>query len=99
MYNFVQLSKATLPSVTITFKFFKLSNSFIKFDVTKPFESKMLPSADRINRKEVYEHLWGTMDLGVVSLSQGFTKLKLKALKIPKSEVIELKEVHLIRKR
>ena len=76
-----------------------MSNSFIKFDVTKPFESKMLPSADRINRKEVYEHLWGTMDLGVVSLSQGFTQLKLKALKIPKSEVIELKEVHLIRKR
>ena len=77
----------------------EVSDSFIKFDVTKPFESKMLPSADRINRKEVYEHLWGTMDLGVVSLSKGFTQLKLRALKIPNGEAIDIKEVHLIRKR
>ena len=51
------------------------------------------------DRKEVYEHLWGTMDLGVVSLSKGFTQLKLRALKIPNGEAIDIKEVHLIRKR
>ena len=77
----------------------EVSNSSVKFNVMKPFESKMMPSADRINRKEVYEQLWGTMDLGVVKLNKGFTKLKLRALEIPGGEAIELKEVHLIRKR
>jgi len=77
----------------------EVSNSFIKFNVTKPFKSEMLPSADRINRKEVYERVWGTMNLGVVTLHKGLTKLKLRALEIPGREAIELKEVHLIRKR
>ena len=68
----------------------EVSNSFIKVNVTEPFESKMLPSADRINRKEVYEQIWGTMDMGGVTLNKVFTKLKLRALEIPAGEGIAL---------
>ena len=59
----------------------------------------MLPSADRIHRKEVYEREWGTIIVGDVRLKKGLTQLKVRALEIPGSEALELKAVHLIRKR
>ena len=59
----------------------------------------MLPSADRIHRKEVYERGWDTIIVGDVRLKKGLTQLKVRALEIPGSEALELKAVHLIRKR
>ena len=59
----------------------------------------MLPSADHIHRKEVYEREWGTIIVGDVRLKKGLTQLKVRALEIPGKEALELKAVHLIRKR
>ena len=67
--------------------------------ITKSFSGPMLPSADRIHRKEVYEREWGTIIVGDVRLKKGLTQLKVRALEIPGSEALELKAVHLIRKR
>ena len=59
----------------------------------------MLPSSDRIHRKEVYEREWGMIIVGDIRLKKGLTQLKVRALEIPGSEALELKAVHLIRKR
>ena len=67
--------------------------------VDNPHESLLLPSADRIHRKEVYERTWGTIDAGTVHLAKGRTQLRIRALEIPGNEALELKAVHLIRKR
>jgi len=67
--------------------------------ITKSFSGPMLPSADRIHRKEVYEREWGTIIVGDVRLKKGLTQLKVRALEIPGNEALELKAVHLIRKR
>jgi len=67
--------------------------------ITKSFSGPMLPSADHIHRKEVYEREWGTIIVGDVRLKKGLTQLKVRALEIAGSEALELKAVHLIRKR
>ena len=67
--------------------------------IANSFSGPMLPSADRIHRKEVYEREWGTIIVGDVRLKKGLTQLKVRALEILGSEALELKAVHLIRKR
>lgn len=67
--------------------------------VDKAHSGPMLPSADRIHRKEVYERSWGTIHAGTVQLEKGSAQLKVRTLKISGNEAIELKAVHLTRKR
>ena len=67
--------------------------------VKKEHSGPMLPSADRIHRKEVYERDWGMIHAGTVQLKEGLTQLRVRALSIPGSEAMELKAVHLTRKR
>ena len=77
----------------------EVGGNSLSVTVDKPHESVMLPSADRIHRKEVYEKTWSTINAGTVLLEKGRTQLRIRALEIPGNEALELKAVHLIRKR
>ena len=77
----------------------EVGGNSLSVTVDKPHESVMLPSADRIHRKEVYEKTWSTINAGTVLLEKGRTQLRIRALEIPGIEALELKAVHLIRKR
>ncbi len=58
----------------------------------------MLPSPDRVARKEAFEMKWHYLDVGSFTLSEGPTSIQLKAKTRPGTEVMELKAVWLEKK-
>jgi len=63
--------------------------------ITKAHDPEPLPSPDRVNRGEVYEKVWGELDIGRVQLNTGETELSVKAIKIAGSQAMDLKAVQM----
>jgi arylsulfatase A len=65
--------------------------------VAKAHDPACLPSPDRVKRKEVYEKTWATLELGVLDLPAGPTRLTVSAATIPGRQAMELKAARLTR--
>ena len=65
--------------------------------VAKAHDPAHLPSPDRVKRKEVYEKVWATLELGILDLPAGRAKLTVAATTIPNSQAMELKAARLTR--
>jgi arylsulfatase A len=71
----------------------RIGDQFLKFGIDQAAEGQYLPSPDRIERGEVYERIWGILELGKLSLKPGLYELSLRALKIPGENAVELKGI------
>jgi len=56
-----------------------------------------ISSPDRVPRKEVYEKVWASLNLGVLSLPKGSTELRIRALSMAGESVMDLKAIQLRR--
>ncbi len=56
-----------------------------------------LPSPDRVERGEVYEKVWAPLVVGTLSLRQGRTELRVRAVSVAGDAVMDLKAVRLRR--
>jgi len=65
--------------------------------VTKAHDPEHLPSPDRVKRKEVYEKTWAALEVGVLDLPAGRTRLTVAASAIPGRQAMELKAARLTR--
>ena len=65
--------------------------------IAKAHDPEPIPSPDRVPRGEVYEKVWAPLTLGTVDLPKGKTRLVVRALSKPGSEVVDLKAVQLRR--
>ncbi len=75
----------------------EIGGASIEGTVQKAHDPAPIPSPDRVPRKEVYEKVWATLNLGTVTLQKGKTQLRVKALSKPGQMVIDLKAVHVRR--
>lgn len=71
----------------------RIGDQFSTFRIGQAAEGKYLPSPDRIERGEVYERAWGTLEVGKLSLKPGLYQLSLRALKITGENAVELKGI------
>lgn len=68
----------------------------IPFTLSAAFEGEIIPSPDRITRKEAPEKTWNRAPLGTIELEKGKTALTLFAKQIPFEEVGDLYSLRLI---
>lgn len=69
----------------------------IKGVILEAFNPPMIPSPDRVKRKEVYEKEWKSLTLGKIMLPKGKNRIVLTAPKIAHSEVAEIKSIVLVK--
>lgn len=74
----------------------KHGSTEIPFTITSAFEGEIIPSPDRISRKEAPEMTWGRMEIGKVELEKGKTSLALFAKEIPSGSVGDFYSLRLI---
>jgi arylsulfatase A len=72
------------------------SGEEITFEITEAFEGKLIPSPDRIPRKEAPEKTWQQVPIGKIDLKLGKTRLDLFAKNISPSGVGDLYSLRLI---
>ena len=61
--------------------------------VEQPWSPRVMPTPDRVPRKEVVEQTWGTLNAGVIDLETGRTQLAIRAVEMRGAQVIDLKAV------
>ena len=66
--------------------------------VEKAFDPAIIPSPDRVPRKEAYEKNWAEMELGTLVIPEGKNKISLRAKNIKHTEVAEVKSLILRQK-
>lgn len=71
-------------------------NSEIPFKITEAFEGQLIPSPDRVPRKEAPEKTWKTSSLGLLELEKGQGILSLSAKKIASGGVGDIFSIKLI---
>lgn len=69
----------------------------IRGKIKEAFDPKMIPSPDRVKRKEVYEKEWKSLSLGKITLPKGKSRIVLTAPKIARNEVAEIKSIVLVK--
>ncbi len=74
----------------------RFGDSEIPFKITEAFEGKIIPSPDRVPRKEAPEKTWKTIPIGAIMMSQGKGSLSLAAKKISSGGVGDIFSVRLI---
>ncbi|MBN2411273.1 arylsulfatase [candidate division KSB1 bacterium] len=67
----------------------------LKGTINQAHDPAPFDTYDRVKRTEVYEKVWGELNLGRVRLNQGDTELSVRAVKIPGSRVMDLKAVQM----
>ena len=75
-----------------------INDKELRGKITQAHDPEPLPSPDRVKRKEVYEKVWGELEIGFLDLKKGRTQLMVKALTIPGQQAMELKAVRLTKK-
>ncbi len=66
-----------------------------KVKVNEAYDPKHVPSPDRVPRKEVYEKVWRTLNLGQIKLLQGEAGIHLRAAAMPNGRAIDVKAVRI----
>lgn len=74
-----------------------IGKQIIRGLIKDAFDPKMIPSPDRVKRKEVYEKEWKTLVLGKIRLPKGKSRIVLTAPKIAQNEVAEIKSIVLVK--
>ena len=69
----------------------------VEATVTKAHDPAVMASPDRVKRKESYEKTWAALDVGVLDMPAGVTKLTVSAAIIPHGQAMELKAARLTR--
>ncbi len=62
-------------------------------EITRAFDPALLPSPDRVKRKEAYEKEWAELSLGTITVPAGVSTLTLKAGKISGGELAHVKSL------
>ena len=70
-----------------------LPHDSLQVRLKTPFVSEIIPSPDRIKRKEAYPCTWGEMEMGVITFPKGKYTLQLKAALIPHHFVMDFKGI------
>ena len=83
-------------SVGATFEI-RAAGSSIRGQVQKAHDPPLIPSPDRVKRKEVYEKVWNTLTVGEFFLKKGRTQLQIHALTKPGTTVMDVKAVHIVK--
>lgn len=68
----------------------------IPFAITASFVGELIPSPDRITRKEAPEMTWSRMTIDEIELEKGLTELSLFAKEIPSNQVGDFYSLRLI---
>lgn len=89
-YTFSLLYACT-PSQTGSVIQLHTNNGLLERHVNEAHKADTIFSPDRVARKEVYERNWGELQMGTVQLQPGAQNISLKAKKIAKDEVAEIK--------
>ncbi|UHG94394.1 arylsulfatase [Spirosoma oryzicola] len=66
-------------------------NQTLQQTLPRGFDPPLIPSPDRVPRKEVYEKTWALLPLGKLELPVGNHRILLRAASIPKGQVAEVK--------
>jgi hypothetical protein len=74
----------------------RIGNSEIPFKITQAFEGQLIPSPDRVLRKEAPEKTWKTIPIGILNLKKGEDKLVLKSKKIALGGIGDIFSIRLI---
>lgn len=74
----------------------RIGNSEIPFKITQAFEGQLIPSPDRIIRKEAPEKTWKTIPIGILDLKKGGDTLVLKSKKIAPGGIGDIFSIRLI---
>ena len=69
----------------------------INQQIIEGFDPGLLPSPDRVKRKEVYEKPWVTLKIGEINIPAGHNKITVSAISIKNEEVAEFKSLILKR--
>ena len=70
-----------------------VGNEFVTTKITRPFNPPLLPSPDRVVRKEAYEKPWARLRLGILTIPKGQNQLVLRATAVPGAEAAEVKAI------
>ncbi len=65
--------------------------------IGEAFNPPASPAVDRVIRKEVYENKWRTLPVGRMKLTAGRAQLRLRLLKLPGREAMEVKAIRIRR--
>ncbi|HEV7349002.1 arylsulfatase [Telluribacter sp.] len=68
----------------------------IQQKITQAIDPPIIPSPDRVMRKEVYEKEWGLLRLGPLSLPAGKSRISLMAPRLASQQVAEFKSLVLV---
>ena len=72
-----------------------VNNQSVTGKVTSAFDPPLLPSPDRVPRKEAFEKPWARLKLGAVTIPKGETRLVLRAVTIAGRQVVDVKAIEL----
>ncbi len=72
-----------------------VQNQFVTGRIAPAFDPPLLPSPDRVPRKEAFEKPWARLKLGLLTIPQGKSQLVLRALRVSGGEVADVKAIEL----
>ncbi|MDN3203903.1 arylsulfatase [Algoriphagus sediminis] len=72
--------------------------SEIEIEINEPFQGEIIPSINRIPRKEAPEQTWRKINIGMLEFEEGRQNLVLKALSMPSNGVGDFYSLELIPK-
>ena len=76
-----------------------IGNSSVTQKITDAYDPDYIPSPDRVKRKEVYEKFWKRLEMGILEVPAGKSRIVITAPAIAKSEVAEIKSIEMVRRQ
>jgi len=89
------LQYTCLPAAVGSVVQLSIQNQFVTGKIMPAFDPPLLPSPDRVPRKEAFEKPWARLKLGLLTVPKGESQLILKALRVAGSEVADVKAIEL----
>jgi arylsulfatase A len=74
----------------------RIGNSEIPFKIIEAFQGKIIPSPDRVPRREAPEKIWKTIPIGTLDLKEGKDRLILKTQKMAPRGIGDIFSIRLI---
>ncbi len=71
----------------------QIGQNNIKAKIEKAYDPPLIPSPDRVKRKEAYEKEWAILKIGKIKIPKGENQLVLKATNVKNQEVAEVMSV------
>lgn len=75
--------------------FIEIDNKILAGQINQAFNPDPVYSPDRVERKEVYEKVWKTLDVGKMELNSVKAKLSIKVKNIPGNQAMDIKNLRI----